>query len=131
MIQWVGVKELVVVGLGGFLGSVARYKLGGLVLHHTVNSRYPYGTFAVNILGCLLIGLIAGFIERYHVFGAEMRLLLLTGILGGFTTFSAFGLDTVFLIRRGDFLAASIYVVTTVFCGVLAVWVCSKVTSFY
>ena len=120
-------KNLILVGLGGFLGSVARYKLGGFILHHYGDSKYPYSTFIVNVSGCLVIGLLAGLIEKHHLFTMEVRLLLFTGILGGYTTFSAFGYETVFLIRRGKFLVATLNIVVTVVCGIFAVWLGSKI----
>jgi CrcB protein len=110
-------KELLLVAAGGAVGSFARYKLSGLVLHHTLDWRFPAGTFAVNVLGCLAAGLLAGIAEHQHVVSPESRLLLLTGLLGGFTTFSAFGLETVFLLRRGDVLVAGANVARSVVIG--------------
>jgi CrcB protein len=116
------VKALLLVALGGAVGSVARYKLSGLVLHHTIDWRFPAGTFAVNVLGCLLAGILAGLAERHHLFTADMRLLLFTGLLGGFTTFSAFGLETMHLLKRGDFMVAGANVVLSVAAGLVALW---------
>ena len=62
-------KDILLVGIGGFIGSVARYKLGGLVLHVAAQQRFPYSTFAVNVFGCLVMGLLAGAAARYEVFG--------------------------------------------------------------
>ncbi|MFA5628083.1 MAG: fluoride efflux transporter CrcB [Thiohalomonadaceae bacterium] len=115
-------KDILFVGFGGFVGSIARYKLGGLVLHLTTQARLPYSTFAVNILGCLLIGILAGIAERYALFGSSARLFLFTGLLGGFTTFSAFGLETIFLLRRGELWLAGLYVVGSVVLGIAVVW---------
>lgn len=100
---------ILVVGIGGFLGAVARYKLGGLVLHLTVQERFPFSTFAVNVLGCLVVGVLAGLAERHQAFGPDARLFLFTGLLGGFTTFSAFGLEAVYLLRRGELATAALY----------------------
>jgi CrcB protein len=116
------VKALLLVALGGAVGSVARYKLSGLVLHHTIDWRFPAGTFAVNVLGCLLAGILAGLAERHHLFTADVRLLLFTGLLGGFTTFSAFGLETMHLLKRGDFMVAGANVVLSVAAGLAALW---------
>src|SRR5690606_39961247 len=102
-------KQLLLVGLGGFAGSVARYRLGGWLLHLTAQERFPWSTFAVNVAGCLLAGLLAGLAEKHALFGPDARLLLFTGLLGGFTTFSAFGLDALFLLRRGDLATALLY----------------------
>ncbi|MGY0558762.1 MULTISPECIES: fluoride efflux transporter CrcB [unclassified Lysobacter] len=124
-------KSILLVGLGGFIGSVARYKLGGLVLHMTAQERLPYSTFAVNILGCLVIGVLAGLAERYELFGPGTRLFLFTGLLGGFTTFSAFGLDAMLLLRRGELLVAALYAVASVVLGIAAVWLGLKVISMF
>ena len=122
-------QSILLVGIGGFLGSIARYKLGGLVLHMTAQGRFPYGTFAVNVLGCLVVGLLAGAAERCEVFGPDARLFLFTGLLGGFTTFSAFGLETVHLIRRGDLSTAAMYAGGSVLLGIAAVWFGLKLVS--
>lgn len=114
--------NILLVGLGGFAGAVSRYLLGSWVLHHTLSSRFPWATFAINVLGCLLIGALAGLAERLDWFSASMRLLLLTGLLGGFTTFSAFGLEAVYLLRRGELLTASSYGLSSLVFCVLAVW---------
>lgn len=124
-------KSILLVGLGGFIGSVARYKLGGLVLHLTAQEHFPYSTFAVNVLGCLVIGLLAGLTERYELFGSGTRLFLFTGLLGGFTTFSAFGLDAMFLVRRGELLVAALYAGASVLLGITAVWLGLKLVSVF
>ena len=116
-------KGILLVALGGALGSVSRYKLSGLILHHTVDWRFPAGTFAVNVLGCLVAGLLAGFAEKYDYFSADARLLVFTGVLGGFTTFSAFGLETMFLIKRGELMVASANVILSVIAGLVALWI--------
>jgi CrcB protein len=115
--------NILTVGLGGFAGAVARYLLGGWVLHHTLSAKFPWSTFAVNILGCLAIGVLSGLAERLDWFTPSMRLLLLTGLLGGFTTFSAFGLETVHLLRRGEPMFAASYALTSVLVCTFAVWI--------
>ena len=114
-------KALLLVGSGGFLGSIARYALGGVVLHATPQSRFPWSTFAVNVAGCLVVGVLAGLAERLHWFGPDARLFLFTGLLGGFTTFSAFGIDAWFLVRRGEWLVAAAYAGSSVVVGLAAV----------
>jgi CrcB protein len=111
--------NILLVGLGGFAGAVGRYLLGGWVLHHSLNAKFPWSTFAVNVLGCLLIGLLSGLAERLDWFTPSMRLLLLTGLLGGFTTFSAFSLEATFLWERSPMLAA-VYVALSVGLGLVA-----------
>jgi CrcB protein len=117
-----GMKGVILVALGGAIGSVARYKLSGFVLHHTIDWRFPAGTFAVNVIGCLVAGVLAGLAEKYDFMSPEARLLLFTGVLGGFTTFSAFGLETMFLLRRGEVLMAGANIFLSVSLGLLALW---------
>ena len=95
----------------------------------TGQGRFPYGTFTVNILGCLIVGVLAGVAERYNVFGPDTRLFLFTGLLGGFTTFSAFGLESVYLMRRGDLGTAVLYAGGSVVLGISAVWLGLKLVS--
>lgn len=115
-------KAIALVALGGALGSVARYKLSGWVLHHTIDWRFPAGTFSVNVLGCLVAGVLAGLAEKHDLLSADARIFLFTGILGGFTTFSAFGLETLFLLKRGELAVAAANVVVSVAAGLLALW---------
>ena len=114
--------QLLLVGLGGALGAVARWKLGGLVLHHTPDWRFPLGTFLVNLTGCLAAGALAGLVTRLNWFSPDARLFLFTGLLGGFTTFSAFGVETVHLLRRADYAVALAYVALSITCALAALW---------
>ena len=116
-------KNILIVGAGGAVGAMARYALGGLVLHHTQNTRFPFSTLAVNLAGCLLMGILAGLAEVQHLFSRELRLLLMVGLLGGFTTFSAFGFETVYLLKRGAPLIACANVLVSVGGGVLLLWI--------
>jgi CrcB protein len=115
-------KAVLLVGLGGMIGSVVRYKAGGWLLHQTLLERFPYSTFAVNVAGCLAAGLLAGLVEKHDLFAADTRLFLFTGLLGGFTTFSAFGLDAIYLVRRGELMIAASYAGLSVIVGIAAVW---------
>lgn len=115
-------KPLLLVALGGALGSVARYLLSGVALHHTVEWRFPLGTFAVNVIGCLAVGVLGGLVVKHDLLSAEARLFLFTGVAGGFTTFSAFGLETFYLLRRGELLVAGGYVAASVIAGLLVLW---------
>jgi len=115
--------QILLVGAGGFLGSVLRYLLSRWV--HTVldNPWFPYGTLTVNVLGCLVIGFLAGLAENRLVFTSDGRLFVFIGVLGGFTTFSSFGLETFSLVRSAQSLAASLNVGLEVALGLLAVWI--------
>jgi CrcB protein len=116
-----GLKQLFIVALGGAVGSVLRYKLGGFALHHTQAWNFPVSTFSINIAGCFVIGLLAALVEHHDLFSPAMRLFLFTGLLGGFTTFSAFGYESVFLLRRGLLSTATGYVSLSVVAGLIAV----------
>ena len=102
--------------IGGGVGSVARYGLG-----RWLNGFWPYGTFAANVLGGLLMGLVMGFLLRNPSESERLRLLLATGVLGGFTTFSSFSLETVFMLERRDYAGAMIYAGLSVVLSVAAV----------
>ena len=114
--------NILFVGLGGFAGAAARYLLGGWILHHTMAAKFPWSTFAVNALGCLFIGALSAAAERSDLIGPGARLFLFTGLLGGFTTFSAFGFETFFLLRRGEWLVAALYAASSAAVCVFAVW---------
>ena len=115
-------KAVLLVALGGAVGSVARHLLSGWVLHHSVEWRFPLGTFMVNVIGCFVVGFLGGLVVKHDFFSLEVRVLLFTGIAGGFTTFSAFGLETFYLLRREEFLVAGGYVVSSVVIGLLVLW---------
>jgi len=115
-------KSILLVALGGALGSVGRFKLSGLVMHQSIGWRFPLGTFAVNVAGCLIIGVLAGLAVKENYFSADLRLFLFTGIVGGFTTFSAFGLETFYLLQRHELLVAVSYVLLSIVIGLLAIW---------
>jgi len=108
---------LLMVGLGGAAGSILRYWLGGLVQHRLEATGFPAGTLAVNLLGCFAIGALSGVVETRHAFSPDLRLLLGAGLLGGFTTFSAFGNETINLLRAGQSGLAATNVVSSVVLG--------------
>jgi len=116
------VKNLLLVGAGGFLGSVLRYVAGGAVQAAARHVPFPWGTLAVNAAGCLLIGLLGGLAETRHVLGPEQRLFLITGFLGGFTTFSAYGFETYYLVRVGEPGLAAANALGQVALGLACVW---------
>ena len=117
-----GFKQLIIVAFGGAIGSMLRYKLGGFALHHTQGWDFPVSTFSINVAGCFVIGILAALVEHHDLFSPSVRLLLFTGLLGGFTTFSAFGYEGVFLLRRGLFSVAATYLVLSVLGGLAAVF---------
>lgn len=121
-------QSIIIVGVGGFIGAVARYKISTWILNSISCGKFPIGTFAVNIIGCLIIGILATLAQQYEVFNQNLRLMLFTGILGGFTTFSSFGLETIALLQEGEIFTALIYVLASVALGLLAVWVGMEVS---
>ena len=113
------IKNIVLVFLGGGLGSALRYGLSSWL-----NQFYPWaaGTFSANILGSLLIGLLMGWFIKWPHFEAYLRLLLAIGFCGGFTTFSALALEQVNMIKNGATMHALVYMASTLILGVAAVF---------
>jgi CrcB protein len=115
------VRGLLAVAVGGALGSVARYGVG-LAVQRALGASFPWGTLAVNVVGCFLIGVVLHAADERGGIAPTTRLFLATGLLGGFTTFSAFGLETFLLARGRDLLVASANVGASVALGLAAVW---------
>jgi CrcB protein len=113
---------IILVGVGSFLGGILRYGLSLWVHRVLDNPWFPYGTLAVNVLGCLIIGLLAGLAETRAALSSQVRLFLFVGILGGFTTFSSFALETFSLARDTQNAAALANVGAQLVLGLLAVW---------
>jgi len=114
--------KTLLVGCGGFLGSIARYLVGGAVHRLASGPVFPYGTLVVNVTGCLAIGVLGAMAEARGILSPEARVFLLIGILGGFTTFSSFGYETIQLLRDGEALPALANVLLQVILGLGAVW---------
>jgi len=116
------VLPILLVGAGGFLGSIFRYVLSGWVHRILDNPWFPYGTLVVNITGSLAIGFLAGLADSRSLFSSEARLFVFIGLLGGFTTFSSLTIETFSLTRSAQLLAAAMNVTLQIFLGLLAVW---------
>lgn len=114
--------NILFVGLGGFIGASLRYWLGGLVQDWSGSVTFPYGTLAVNLIGCLVIGLLSQVAEARGVFTSQTRLLVFTGVLGGFTTFSTFGNETYNFLQDGENQLALLNVAVHIVLGLAAVW---------
>jgi CrcB protein len=115
------VNNILLVGLGGGAGSILRY-LCQRWINETYQHNFPLATFLVNISGCLLIGILYAFAERSQVLTPQVRLLLVTGFCGGFTTFSTFAFENMTLLRSGDYLYFILYAIGSVVAGILAVF---------
>jgi CrcB protein len=114
---------VILVGIGGALGSIARY-LSGIAVGRVWNSSFPLATMLINITGSLIMGLFIGFLARTTPgWQADARLFIAVGVLGGFTTLSSFSLDTVALLERGEVGQAALYVVCSVAISIAALFV--------
>jgi len=116
------IHKLILVGLGGFAGAALRYIVSTAVNRGLPNALLPFGTLAVNLLGCFAIGFLAGYVEARSVWSQATRLVVFTGCLGGFTTYSTFGLESFQLIEKGYLQASLVYVGLQVCMGLVAVW---------
>ena len=114
-------KSFLLVFLGGGLGSSLRYLVS--ITMNQYSKVLPFGTFTVNMLGCLLIGLILGYAQRENTLTSNQTLLLATGFCGGFTTFSAFANENLELIKNGELFNFSAYTIGSVLIGILAVFI--------
>lgn len=117
------------VGLGGFVGALCRYALSGAVHRGLPQTTFPVGTLVVNLAGCLLIGYLAGLADSRQLFAPEFRLFAFIGVLGGFTTFSTFGYETVALARDAGYAQAAANVGLHVVLGLTLVWLAYGLAS--
>jgi fluoride exporter len=120
------VTKLLIVGIGGFIGAIARYGLSGLV-HRYTTSTFPFGTLAVNVIGCLFIGVFLYLADSRLTFPPAVRMFIGIGLLGAFTTFSTFGFETIRLLGDKEFTLALSNIGANVFLGLGAVWLARTV----
>ena len=114
--------NILLVALGGAFGSVSRYLLGTWIQSVSKSIDFPFGTLTVNLIGCFVIGFLSQLAEARGVFVSEARAFIFIGILGGFTTFSSFGNDTINLLRDGETFNALANVGANVILGLALVW---------
>lgn len=114
-------QEILVVGVGGFIGAVARYLIATFI-HRNFDSSFPWGTFVVNMVGCVFLGCLMYLIENRLVVSDQMRLFLGLGVLGAFTTFAAFSQEIIQMMRTGQNWMALANVLVSVGVGVMAGW---------
>ena len=121
------IKNILLVGLGGGLGSIARYLCQRMVTANYITA-FPLGTFAVNVVGCFAIGIFWGMTFKTFDNNESWKLFLMTGLCGGFTTFSAFTLEGVGLLREQKLALFFTYVAASVLIGLLATYAGMKIT---
>jgi len=114
-------RTIILVGLGGGLGSIFRY-LTSVVVTKYFQTTFPLATFTVNILGCLIIGILFGLFERQQLTNPDLKFLFITGFCGGYTTFSAFASENINLFQSGNSLTAFVYIATSIIISLFAVW---------
>ena len=114
--------KLLFVGMGGFIGAALRYLTSGVVGRFTTQTQFPFGTFVVNMTGCLMIGFLAGLADSRDIFTATSRAFVFTGILGAFTTFSTFSYETMGLYQNGQTAPALTNLGLQILLGLIAVW---------
>lgn len=114
-------KAIFLIGLGGGIGSILRF-LVSVFINRYFQSAFPWATFVVNILGCLIIGILLGVFTRQQPVDSNIQLLFVTGFCGGFTTFSTFSSENFSLIQAGNSSFAFLYIIASVLIGLLAVW---------
>ncbi|MBK7035933.1 MAG: fluoride efflux transporter CrcB [Chitinophagales bacterium] len=110
---------VLLIGFAGFLGTIARY-LSGQLIYKFLPIAFPFGTLIVNILGCFIIGIVYGWFEKENIYSNEWKLIFATGFCGGFTTFSAFSIENIQLLREGQFGIALLYIFVSVVIGISA-----------
>lgn len=110
---------VLLIGFAGFLGTIARY-LSGQLIYKFLPITFPFGTLIVNILGCFIIGIVYGWFEKENIYSNEWKLIFATGFCGGFTTFSAFSIENIQLLREGQFGIALLYIFVSVVIGISA-----------
>lgn len=115
------IKQLLLIGLGGGLGSILRYLTSVLTAKYYSNT-FPLATFFANLSGCFFIGVLIGLLEQNTQINQNLKLLLITGFMGGYTTFSTFAFENFFLLQTHNYLMTILYLGASVFGGILAVW---------
>jgi CrcB protein len=116
-------SKVLLVGAGGFIGSILRYSIGLFVARWADSAKFPFGTLVVNLIGCLVIGFLSHLAESRGIFTAEARVFIFVGILGGFTTFSSFGNETIDLWRGNREVFAVANIAGHLILGLSGVWI--------
>jgi CrcB protein len=115
------IRNIVLVGLGGGIGSIFRY-LTSVIVNKYFIYIFPLATFTTNFLGCLLIGLLLGYFDRQQLINLDAKFLFVTGFCGGYTTFSTFAFENISLFQSNNSAVAFAYLAASILCGLFAVW---------
>jgi CrcB protein len=121
-------RQLFLIGMGGFIGSIARYLVSRLNVSFDLLS-IPFGTLTVNVVGSFVIGFLTGIADKSALLTQEWRLFLMVGICGGFTTFSSFTNESLMLMHNGQYLSVLLYTALSVILGFLAVYLGFALTN--
>ena len=113
------IRDIVIVGIGSGIGGICRYLIS-LAMNHAGNG-FPWGTFAVNVAGCLLIGILWGVTSRFQNVSPSLSLFLMVGFCGGFTTFSTFSKEGLTMLQANNYILFSLYAIGSVLLGIMAV----------
>lgn len=123
-------KYILLIGTGSFIGGVSRFLMSRNI-QNSVISGFPYGTMLVNILGCLFIGVFYGLSDRGNLMSPELRMFLTVGLCGGFTTFSTFSLESLSLLKDGNFFQFTLYTTLSLFLCLAATWAGNAATKLF
>ena len=115
-------QKYIYIALGGALGSIARYSFGSTIASR-LGTKFPYGTFVINITACVIIGFSLTYLNRRIELNPAWRFLVPIGFVGAYSTFSTYEWETLSTVRSGAFLEASLYAFSSLFVGLVAVWV--------
>lgn len=114
------ITTVLLIGFGGYIGTMLRYLTSFFLTKQFPSSSIPHGTLVVNILGCLVIGLVYGLSDKYQFFTPQWRLFLVTGICGGYTTFSAFAYENISLLQQSNYTGFAVYSISSFILSLLA-----------